>query len=367
MILSFCAFQALRFALAPKRARALLRHHASLPLHELFAVSENEALHALPLEARQAWRELPPLSRAEQLVDRCEQAGVEILLPTDERWPAALERLGAHAPDILFLRGVLPSQEGIAFIGTRKPSPYGLRATDHLIHELRNARLPILSGLALGIDGAAHAAALRAHLPTLAILGTSITDREIGPRSHLPLAHQILDAGGGILSELPPGTITHKGAFPERNRLIAALSRAVVVVEANERSGTMITSRVALELGRDVLAVPGSIFSPTSTGTHRLLTAGARPCTNARDLWEALALEPAIAQARTKISLHTNPQDTPILEACAAASEGLPLDDLVATTGSSPEELTERLALLELQGLVQQDLAGRWRIAGLAS
>lgn len=368
MILSFSDWQALRFALAPKPIRSALR--SALPLtalRELFALPTQEAAKRLSPQLQALWLSIHTQAQAEALVQRCEHLGVTLLLPTQEAWPERLDHLATHTPDLLYLRGTIPTGEGIALIGTRHPSPYGLRATEYLVRDLAASRAPILSGLALGIDGAAHTAALEAGLPALAVLGTSVADADIGPKSHVPLAERILEHGGGLLSELMPGEPVYKGAFPERNRLIAALCHALVVIEAQERSGTMITSRIALELGRDVLAVPGSIFSSTSRGTHRLIAAGARPCTGARDVWETLTAEPPQVQERTREKLHTNPQDQPILDACDARTDGISLDDLCLTTGNAPDELIERLSLLELQGLLRQDLAGRWRVAGLAS
>lgn len=248
----------------------------------------------------------------------------------------------------------------IAIIGTRAPSSYGLRVTEHLVRELACMPVCIVSGLAVGIDGSAHRSALKHHLPTVAVLGSSVLSHEIFPQQHATLANDIIEKGGAVISEYAEGTRVYRKNFPERNRLIAALCHAVIVIEAQERSGTMITSRIALELGREVLAVPGSIFSPTSTGTHKLLASGARLCTSANDVWQALALEPPTAVEKTRTHLHANPQDTPIMEALSKEPDGLSVEQLTTKLPQPAETLVSRLGLLELQGLVQQEPSGAW-------
>lgn len=299
------------------------------------------------------------------LIERCEKHGVRMLLPSSPDWPKRFSHLANHAPRLLFVRGTLPHVPHIAIIGTRRPTPYGLRALDQFVGDMRGAPIAIVSGLALGTDGRAHAQALKHELPTTAVLGSSVVTQEIHPQTNERLAEDILAAGGALLSEIAPGDPVHPGSFPERNRLIAALCHALIVTEAKERSGTLITARIAIELGREVLAVPGSIFAPTSVGTHGLLAAGARLCTSANDLWKALAVDPPNAMARERTHLHTNHEDSPILEALLAQSEGMSIDQLSATTERTGESLTARLGLLELQGLVREIGPGRWVRTGL--
>lgn len=346
------------------------------------AISQWLALHPTTLDLRQAsaddlrtegwpkrlvtlWTGHRSSSSLAPLLERCERYGIRILLPSHTEWPKRFSHLGNHAPRLLFLRGSLPSMPHIAIIGTRRPTSYGLRALDQLMNDMRGAPIAVVSGLALGTDGRAHAQALRHALPTTAILGSSIVSREIHPQTNARLADEILAAGGALLSEMAPGDPIHPGSFPERNRLIAALCHALIVTEAKERSGTLITARIAIELGREVLAVPGSIFAPTSIGTHRLLAAGARLCASAHDLWKALAVDPPNAMERERTRLHTNNEDSPILEALLAQSEGLSIDQLSASIERTCESLTARLGLLELQGLVREVGPGRWVRTGL--
>lgn len=309
----------------------------------------------------------PSLITADGVLKRCEQEDISILLPTMPAWPQRFAHLGKHAPRVLFLRGVLPPLPHIAIIGTRIPSAYGTRVTQQLLGELRGSGIAVASGLALGIDGFAHTYALEHTLPTTAVLGLGVTDEQVYPKQHTRLAERILNAGGCLLSEVAPGATTHfRGAFPLRNRLLAALCHALVVVEARERSGTLITARVALELGRDVLAVPGSIFSPQSNGTHTLLASGASVCTSAKDIWTSVRLDAPKVHEQAHQSLHTNPTDQPLIELLRSESDGATLDQCVAALGVADQEASARLGLLELQGLIRQLPNGRWILAGLA-
>lgn len=301
----------------------------------------------------------------DRLLAQCEDKSIRPLLPSHADWPKRFNHLDKHAPRLLFLRGILSDRPHIALIGTRTPTAYGLRALDQFIANLRDASLAIVSGLALGTDGRAHAQALHHRLPTTAILGSSVAREELYPRANERLAEEILESGGGIVSEIAPGKTIHKGSFPERNRLIAALCHALIVTEAKERSGTLITARIAMELGREVLAIPGSIFSPFSVGTNRLLAAGARVCGGVHDLWSALAVDPPADMERERTHLHTNAEDHPILEALLAQNDGMNVDQLSALLKRSSEILTARLGLLELQGLVREIGPGRWVRAGL--
>jgi DNA processing protein len=190
-------------------------------------------------------------------------------------------------PVVLFGRSAAPpgpigSALAIAVVGARQASPYGREAAAKIAGELAASGVVVVSGLARGIDAEAHRATLEAKGRTIAVLGNGI-DHDYPPE-HARLAREIVDGGGAILSEYPPGTPARPSFFPERNRIIAGLACGVLVVEAAERSGSLITARLALEEGREVWAVPGSIFSATSGGTNRLIREGARVATSAADL-----------------------------------------------------------------------------------
>jgi DNA processing protein len=194
-------------------------------------------------------------------------------------------------PKKLYYRGTLPDFERytfLTFIGSRKYSQYGRDACQKLLTGLSSYPIVIVSGLALGIDAIAHEAALDTGLITLAVPGSGLNDDVLYPRLNFNLAKRIVEEGGALISEFEPDAKSAPYFFPQRNRIMAGLSHATLVVEAEERSGTLITARLATEYNRDVLAVPGSIFSETSTGSHLLLKLGATPIRTSDDILEAL-------------------------------------------------------------------------------
>jgi DNA processing protein len=238
----------------------------------------------------------------------------------------------------------------LCVVGSRKASSYGEHACRELIRGLAGAPVTIISGLALGIDAIAHAAALDAGLHTIAVPGSGLDRRVLYPRSNIGLADRILESGGALVSELEPTTRASKWSFPNRNRLMAGMSHAVLVVEAGERSGTLITARLGLEYGRDVCAVPGSIFSETSAGAHDLIRDGARPITSSDDLRDVLDLDPTDTEAA-----HT-PDDLPPVEADIydLLREAHTRDELIRASSFSSNEVTVAVTQLELKGVIRQ-------------
>jgi DNA processing protein len=196
-------------------------------------------------------------------------------------------------PKALNYRGTLPTPDIIllSVVGSRKYTPYGKQVVDELIDGLKNYPIGIVSGLALGIDSLAHEAALRNNLYTLAIPGGGLGDDVIYPVSHKNLAHRIMEAGGALLSEYEQDFKATTWSFPQRNRIVAGISRATLLIEAAEKSGTLITARMASDYNRELLVVPGNIFSETSVGVHQFLKLGATPVTSAADILDALQIE----------------------------------------------------------------------------
>jgi DNA processing protein len=243
-------------------------------------------------------------------------------------------------PARLYVRGnadrSLLAQASVAVVGARACSPYGAQVARMLGRELGSAGLVIVSGLARGVDGHAHRGALEAGALTVAVLGCGI-DRDY-PAAHASLAAQIAERGL-IVSEYAPGVEPAPFRFPARNRIIAGLSAATVVVEARERSGALITADFALDEGREVFAVPGEITSSLSGGTNALLRLGATPLTSAADVFEALGIEAPEAEEASH----------PLLELLPAT-----IDELVASTGTPAHALSAQLAELELAGVVQE-------------
>lgn len=196
-------------------------------------------------------------------------------------------------PKKLNYRGRLPDQniKLLTVIGSRKYTEYGKEVVNHLISGLRGYNIGIVSGLALGIDSLAHEAALANNLYTLAIPGGGLSDEVIYPASHKPLAKRVLESGGGLLSEYEPSFRATKWSFPARNRLVAGIAHATLIIEASEMSGSLITARMCADYNRELMVVPGSIFSDTSKGTHQFLKLGATPVTEASDILNVLGLE----------------------------------------------------------------------------
>lgn len=196
-------------------------------------------------------------------------------------------------PPHIYMRGAtLPAEaKYLAVVGSRNYSNYGKQVAEHLISGLHGYNIAIISGLALGIDTIAHTAALEAGLYTLAVPGSGIDDESLYPRRNIHLAQRILERDGGLISEYEPGFKATPWSFPKRNRIMVGLSHAVLLIEASERSGTLITARLTGEYNRDLLAVPGSIFSENSRGVHQFLKLGATPVTSPEDILEALHLD----------------------------------------------------------------------------
>lgn len=284
--------------------------------------------------------------------DALDRANIRFLRPGDAEFPSALQR-EPDPPFAVFVRGA-PLTDGmrVAVVGTRRMTPYGRRATELVAGELARHGVTIISGLALGIDGAAHAACVDAGGQTISVLPGGIDDVSLVPRRHLALAHNILATGGILLSEHAPGTPVHPYHFLHRNRLIAALADAVVVVEADHDSGALVTAKLALECGREVLAVPGSLWSPASRGTHALIRNGARLCAGADDVFAALGLSnPAharqIAEARNTIPM--SPDETRIL---AGLDQPRTVDELARHLDAPVSLVGALVSSLELKGRV---------------
>ncbi len=227
------------------------------------------------------------LSRELALAERC---GAAIVTLADAAYPKRLRTI-PDPPLALYVRGALAAADetAVAVVGSRRASPYGLQCAERLSEELALRGISVVSGLALGIDGAAHRGALRSGGRTLAVLGSGMS--RLYPPQHERLASRVAEQGA-VLSEYPLETDPLPHHFPRRNRLISGLSLGVVVVEASGRSGALITADMALEQGREVFAVPGPMTSVTSEGTHRLLKQGARLVTSVEDVLDELRLRP---------------------------------------------------------------------------
>jgi DNA processing protein len=293
-------------------------------------------------------------SRAASAIRRAAAASIAAIPWSDAAYPAALTTI-ADPPPVLWTRGradVL-SAPSVAIVGSRAASPYGLAVAEQLAADLAVSGLVVVSGLARGVDSAAHHGALSAGGLTVAVLGSGAD--VIYPSEHQALAAAI-DASGAVVSELVPGTAPQPRFFPLRNRIISGLSRAVVVIEASETSGSLITARWALDQGRDVLAVPGNVLTGRSRGGHALLKDGAKIVECADDILEELGMAPAVTAAAKAVS---GRRSDPILD-CLIPGEASDLDEISEKSGLRTHCLLPRLFELELQGLVRRIGGGRF-------
>ncbi|MCR4278419.1 MAG: DNA-processing protein DprA [bacterium] len=286
---------------------------------------------------------------------------IRFILPSDSEYPDQLKTI-SDPPLALFCRGAqIPTSLSIGVVGTRACTPYGLHVIRMIIPPLAELGIPIISGLALGIDGSAHRVAIDSGGPTVAVLGGGINDASIYPRQHAKLANDILQKNGTLLSEFPPGTQSLKFHFPLRNRIIAGLSNAILVIEASEKSGSLITARLALEENRDVFTVPGPITSPVSSGNNSLLKFGAIPCTDARDILEHFEFS-----HQRDPPTDTEPLDE--LESAVLHTLDHPMhaDDILRALMLSSPVLNRLLTQLELKGMLAEEEPGIYALTGKA-
>lgn len=256
-------------------------------------------------------------------------------------------------PSKLYIRGTLPPRHHtrIAVVGSRQYSSYGKQAVELLIRGMRGYDICVVSGLALGIDSLAHKAALDANIHTIAVPGSGLDDSVIYPRVHRGLAHTILKAGGTLISEFEPLFEATSWSFPKRNRIMAGLSHAVLVIEAAERSGTLITSRLATDYNREVLAVPGSILSKNSYGPHMLIKLGATPIHSAEDIVEALNLTSKHTPDQ-RTAVERSPEETSLIE---LLHEPLSRDELIRRSKMPTKDAQIILSMMELRGYITEE------------
>ena len=319
-----------------------------------------------------AWIEAPDEAVLRTDLDWLAQPAHRLLRCSDADFPPQLANL-AQPPAALFVAGdpALLLHAQVAMVGARGASAQGLANAREFARAFAHAGLAVTSGMADGIDGAAHAGALAAGGATIAVIGTGAD--LVYPRKHRELASRIA-ARGAIVSEFPLGTPARAEHFPQRNRLIAGLSLGTLVVEAGLQSGSLITARLAVEAGRDVFALPGSIHNPLARGCHRLIRDGAHLAETPQEVIEALAPAALALGADLRARLASAPDepagdlrpgragDPDYARLLAALDEApLALDQLAVRTGLKPAELSSMLLLLELEGAVAPAVNGRWQ------
>ena len=352
--------------LGPTRGRRLVEHFGDIERVFRASLTELEAA-GLPAASAQSVALGKSYEMAEDEFIKTAQAGASIVAIGDPEYPQRLMEI-YDPPLALRVRGdaSILSKPGIAVVGTRHPTPYGLGMSERLSCDLAARGLILLSGLARGVDTAAHRGAVNARGKTVAVFGTGVD--EIYPRANKKLAEDILSFGGALISEFPTGTFPAPQNFPIRNRIISGLSVGVLVIEAGEYSGTRITSRCALEQSREVFAVPGNVTNKLAWGPNTLIKQGAKLVATWEDVWEELPTEvrlevgpakDAVATDRQATASLFDQQEMPAQErkvyALLRADESLHIDELI-------EKLDGRLSSAEIfSALFELEMASKIR------
>ncbi|MCX6766622.1 MAG: DNA-processing protein DprA [Candidatus Moranbacteria bacterium] len=341
----------------PQAFKKLLAGFANL--EEAWKSTDSDRLEQLGLTKKQIdnFFQFRQSHSPDLLFDELAKENIEILTTKDEAYPPQLKEI-ASTPPVLYLRGdkSILSNKSIAIVGSRKFTEYGQRVTENLTRDLVRAGLTIVSGLALGIDGIAHRAALDAGGITAAVLGTGIDDATIYPREHFNLARRIIENSGSLLTEQPPQTPSLKQNFPARNRIMAGLTLGTLVIESAESSGSLITANFALEQNREVFAVPGDIFSPQSTGANLLIKKGAKLVTSAADILEELSLSRTQPELPLKIFEPKTDEEKIIWK--NLSNDPLHIDKISKMTRLDTAAVSSVLGMMEIENVVK-DVGGK--------
>ncbi len=268
----------------------------------------------------------------------------------EKEYPKELKMI-KNAPKVLYYRGTLPTanENCLAIVGTRRCSAYGQQVSTKISGELADAGLTIVSGLAPGIDTFSHKAVVDKKKRTIAVLGTGLDEKSIYPQSNLSLSRQIIENGGCLISELPEGTPGSKFSFPRRNRIISGLSLAVLVVEAKEKSGSLITADYAIKQNKKLFAVPGQIYSINSSGPNKLIKAGAKLITDTKDILHELGIQ--YSEKRSDDINTGNDQEKLILR--ALENEPLHIEEIIKKTNLGASVVATAIALMEISGTIR--------------
>jgi DNA processing protein len=302
---------------------------------------------------------------ADEMIELCRRRGIEIVVEGEEAYPALLSRID-DPPGVLFVRGGFESHDAlaVAIVGARHATAYGLRVAEQLAGGLARAGYTVVSGLARGIDAAAHTGAIKAGGRTIAVLGSGVL--AVYPPEHEKLADEVV-AHGALISELPPLAEPHQGTFPQRNRIVSGLCLGTVVVQASERSGALITARLAGEQGREVFAVPGAIDCRVSRGCHALIRDGAKLVESIDDVLEELGplFETCTTPDGRSIShaaeLQLGDIERRVMNAVDAGGDrGLvAVDDIVAGTNLAASQVLATIGVLEMRRLLRRHPGNR--------
>lgn len=282
----------------------------------------------------------------EKEYEKLAEENIKILL--ENELPKRLREI-PQPPQILYIKGKLPEENQItlAVVGTRKCTDYGRECCERIINGLKNSDIAIISGMALGIDSVAHNSAIKNNLKTTAVLGGGLHKSVLYPKSNVPLAEKIIMEGGCIMSEYPLKMRVDRYTFPQRNRIVAGLSMATLIIEAPLKSGAMITAFMAVDYNRDLMSVPASIFSSNHEGTNTLIKMGAVPITSPRDILEFFGLEEKTSPQKAVLGAE---EEKVIL----ALNEPLDKDGLIRKINLPASHINSLLIKMEMRGLIKE-------------
>lgn len=286
---------------------------------------------------------------------------MEIKKLPKNKFPKALLEI-PQPPKDLWIMGDLPPPELIhlCVVGSRKFTSYGKEACEKIIAGLKGYPIVIVSGFAMGIDTIAHKKAMQVGLKTIVFPGSGLSAEAMYPKTNVKLMEEIVENDGCLVSEFEPDFKATQWSFPMRNRLMAGISKAVLIIEGEEKSGTLITARLTIEYNRDLLAVPGSIFSSNSKGTNRLIKAGATPITCSEDVLEALGFEiPKDEEKQAKLFADLLPEENAVVK---LLREPVPRDELIRAMKMPTPTANALLSVMEIKGLIREEL-GEIRLA----
>jgi len=299
------------------------------------------------IRAITTWR---PKISLEAEMEKLERYGVKVLICHDENYPSRLKEVYDYPP-LIYVRGsLLPEDEWcLAVVGTRRATVYGRQVTEEIVADLAQSKITIVSGLAKGIDTVAHHSALEAGGRSIAVFACGLDI--VYPSENANLARRIMQQGA-LISEYPLGTKPRADNFPRRNRIMSGMSLGILVIEAGETSGALITAHLALEQNREVFAIPGSILSPASSGTNHLIQEGAKLVRNYSDILEELNLTAVAHQMGLKEVIPASDTESLLLKQLCA--EPIHIDEVCRSSGLPMPTVSSTLAMMELKGLVKQ-------------
>ncbi len=287
----------------------------------------------------------------EEIIKKIQEENISVIGIDDDNYPKILKEI-FNPPQILYFKGELFFDEnGLAVVGSRNYTAYGQQIIEDIVRKVARNGLPIISGLALGVDAHAHRVALEEGARTIAVLGTGVDLASIYPSHNRHLAGKIIESGGALISEFPIGTAPLPYHFPQRNRIISGLTKATLVVEAREKSGALITARDALEQNREIMAVPGSIYSDLSAGPNKLIKDGAKAVLSAQDIFDSLDFDNVVNYIKTEDIKAETKEEEDVLK--FLKNDPVHIDVLVKLTGLNIKSINTTLSMMEIKGMVR--------------